>query len=247
MDSEILEKIGLNQSEARIYLALLKTGSCKAGRLAKETNYNRTTVYKALESLIQRGLAGYVVKENRKYFEPADPKNIMRGIEKEERVLQEKKKEVAHAIPQLSRLFEENKEELEATIFKGIKGMKTVFDDIQKTLKKGDEYLAFGVPEYAQQFWGYFEEFNKALQKNKVHRRIIFDQRASKNIASCKKYGYQVKTLSKEFMSPAEINVYENNVAIVLWNKTPLVIFVRGKDIAQSFRQYFNLLWRLAK
>ncbi len=247
MGSETLEKIGLSKSESEIYLKLLEIGSCKAGRLAKETRYNRTTIYKVLESLIQKGLASYVLKENRKYFEPTDPKNIVQEIDKEEESINKKKEEIKNLLPELEGLFEKSKEELEANIFKGIKGLKAVFNDILKTLKQGDEYLAFGVSQHAESIGGYFEEFNKTLQNNKVDSKIIFDERAKKNIASCKKYGYEVKILSKEFMSPAEINIYKNKVAIILWQNPPLAIMIKGEDVSKSFKQYFNLMWRMAK
>jgi len=247
MVSESLVKIGLSKSESEIYLKLLEVGSCKAGRLAKETNYNRTTIYKALESLIQRGLVSYVLKENRKYFEPSDPKNIIQEIDKEEECIKKKKEEIKNLLPKLGCLFEKSKEEMEAKIFKGVKGMKSVFNDILKTMRRGDEYLAFGVPKHAESIWGYFEEFNKTLQKNKVKSKIIFDERAKKNIGSCKRYGYEVRTLSKEFMSPAEVNIYKDNVVIVLWHKTPLAILIKGEDISKSFRQYFELLWKIAR
>lgn len=242
-----MKELGLNNSESKVYLKLLEIGSCKAGRLAKETGLNRTTIYKALESLIEKGLVGFVVKENRKYFEPSDPKNLLHGIEKEEEKLKRKKESIKKTIPKLSKLFEINKEELEANVFKGSKGLKTVFNDILKTLKKEDEYLVFGVPELAQQFLGYFEEFNKCLKKNKVKGKIIFDERATKNINSCKKYGYEVRTLNKEFMSPAEVNVYKDKVAIVLWSKTPIAFLIKNKEISNSFKTYFELLWKIAK
>lgn len=247
MEEERLEKAGLNKSEVKVYLALLKIGGCKAGRIAKETGFNRTTIYKALENLIQKGLASSVIKENRKYFEPTDPKNLLQQLEKQEQSFKENKEKIKELLPNLQSLFETSKEELEANIFKGLKGLKAVFNDILKTLKKDDEYLAFGVPEHAQMFFGYFEEFNKILKKNKVKSRIIFDERARENAESCKKYGYHVKKLSKEFMSPAEVNIYKNKVAIILWHKTPLAIVMKGKDIANSFKQYFNLLWKIAK
>lgn len=243
---ELIE-LGLNKSESKVYLKLLEIGSCKAGRLAKETGFNRTTIYKALEKLIEKGLVSFVVKENRKYFEPADPKNLIQGVEKEEEKIKEKKETIKKIIPELNKLFEVSKEELEANVFKGSKGLKTVFNDILKTLRKGDEYIAFGVPELAQQFWGYFEEFNKTLKKNKVIGKIIFDERVTKNIDSCKKYGYKVKTLNKEFMSPAEVNIYKNKVAIILWSKTPIAFVIKNKEISNSFRIYFNLLWKIAK
>ncbi|MFH1848638.1 MAG: hypothetical protein ABH879_00460 [archaeon] len=95
-------------------------------------------------------------------------------------------------------------------------------------------------------FWGYFEEFNRILERKNVRCKIIFDERAKKNTSSCRDHGYQVKTLAKEFMSPAEVNIYKDTVAIVLWTKTPLAIVIREKEIAKSFRRYFNLLWNMA-
>lgn len=246
MENKKLENLGLNKSESQIYITLLRIGSSKAGKLAKETKLNRTTVYKALENLMQKGLVSFSLKENRKYFEASDPKNITNYIEQEEKKLKEKRQEVSKILPELNKLFERKKEESEINIFKGIKGLKTVFNDITKTLKPNDEYLAFGVSEHAQIFWGYFEEFNKTLMKNKVKSKIIFDERAKKNIISCKKYGYEVKTLSKEFMSPAEINLYKNKVAIIVWHKNPLAVVIKEEKVANSFKQYFNLMWKIA-
>jgi sugar-specific transcriptional regulator TrmB len=243
---KILEKTGLNKSESNIYLTLLKIGNSKAGGIAKETGLNRTTVYKALENLIQRGLVSYVLKENRKYYAPSDPKNILQYFEREEKSLRQVKDQINEILPEMDKLFESIKDELEANIFKTTRGLKTVFNDIINTLKRGDEYLAFGVPEYSQIFWGYFEEFCKKLRKKKIKHKIIFDERATKNIESCKKYGFEVRTLSRQFMSLAEINIYSNKVAIVLWSKTPLAIQIKEREIAKSFRQYFNLLWSMA-
>ena len=89
-----MKELGLNKSESNVYLKLLETGSCKAGRLAKETGFNRTTVYKALEKLIEKGLVGFVVKENRRYFQASDPRNLLNNIEKEEEKLKRKKESI---------------------------------------------------------------------------------------------------------------------------------------------------------
>ncbi len=247
MDYKVLEKSGLNHSEATIYLTLLEVGSCRAGKIAKETGLNRTTIYKALESLIQKGLVSSVIKENTKYFEPSAPETLLQQLEKKEQSIKEDKRRIKEILPNLRGIYETNKEELEAQVFKGVKGLKTVFNDIVKALREGDEYLAFGVSAHAQIFFGYFEEFNETLKENKVKSKIIFDERAKENAESCIKHGYDVRRLSKEFMSPAEVNIYKKKVAIVLWHKTPLAIVMKGKNIADSFTQYFNLLWKIAK
>jgi len=247
MQEKELIKLGLNESEAKVYLKLLEIGSCKAGRLDKELKYNRTTIYKALDNLIKKGLVSFVIKENRKYFEAANPGNLKENLKIEEEKLKEKKETVEKLIPELEQLFKSTKPEQEANIYKGIKGLKTVFNDILQTLKEGEEYLAFGVPEHAQIFWGYFEEFNKVFKKKKLRGRIIFDERAINLIKSCKKYGYGVKTLPKEYVTPAEVNIFKDKTAIVLWGKNPIVFLIKSSEIAKSFKSYFNLLWKIAK
>lgn len=247
MDEKALEGIGLSKSEARTYLTLLKIGSCKAGKIAKETGYNRTTIYKTLESLGKRGLVGYVVKENRRYYECSNPENLFQDIEKKEENLKKRKKKVKEMLPQLQGLFETRGEELEVIVFRGKRGLKTVFEDMLRELKEGDEYLAFGVPKHAQIFSAYFDYFNKMLVKKKIKHRIIFDERENRNIKSCKKCGFQVKVIGKEFLSPAEINIYKNNVIIALWHPKTLAIVIKNKEINESFKQYFNIMWKMAK
>jgi len=63
-----LEKIGLTGNESKIYLALLRHGTAKAGKISKRAGINRTTTYDALKRLLEKGLISYVVRENRKYF-----------------------------------------------------------------------------------------------------------------------------------------------------------------------------------
>ena len=51
-----LEKIGLTEKEAAVYLALLKLGPTTALKIARETGIKRPTVYTTLDALKGRGL-----------------------------------------------------------------------------------------------------------------------------------------------------------------------------------------------
>ena len=79
-----LEKVGLTKIEARVYMVLLKHGSVKAGKIAREANLNRTTTYDALKRLLEKGLASYVIQENRKYFQPVEPQRLVEFIKEKE-------------------------------------------------------------------------------------------------------------------------------------------------------------------
>ena len=57
----------------------------------------------------------------------------------------------------------------------------------------------------------------------------------------------EVKILPKEYMTPTHINVVGEKVGMILWSEQPLGILIENREIADSFRTYFELLWKLAK
>ena len=59
IESEKLQKIGLNPNEIKIYLVLLRLGQGLAGEISKESQINRTTTYDSIERLIEKGWPWY--------------------------------------------------------------------------------------------------------------------------------------------------------------------------------------------
>jgi sugar-specific transcriptional regulator TrmB len=55
-DTAVLTELGLTLSEARIFLALVQTGSSHTGPLSKVTGIHRQHIYNALDSLVNKGL-----------------------------------------------------------------------------------------------------------------------------------------------------------------------------------------------
>ena len=111
MDLQVLQEIGLSSTESKVYLALLELGSTLAGEITKKSQINRTNVYDALERLIEKGLATYVISSNRKVFEPVEPNKLKTMLEEK----QEKLKEI---LPLLQSRYNEIKSNEEAIIFK---------------------------------------------------------------------------------------------------------------------------------
>ncbi|MBU2442745.1 MAG: helix-turn-helix domain-containing protein, partial [Nanoarchaeota archaeon] len=64
---DILEDLGLSEAEAKVYLALLETGSTLAGPIIKKTGLHRGTTYQILQRLIEKGLVSYVIKAGKRY------------------------------------------------------------------------------------------------------------------------------------------------------------------------------------
>lgn len=229
-----LERLGLSSNEARIYLALLKIGSSKAGRISKETQINRTTTYDALKGLLEKGLVNYVVKANRKWFEAENPKMLIDFIK-------EKERDVEDFLPDLEKIFKSPKERHNVTLYYGYGGMRSAFQDI---IREGKPNCVMDSEGQFTQRMPYFSRyFIKQIEKKKIKIRHLVregvDMQTSKTT--------EVKYLHNKKSSDAVINIYGNKVAIIIWTEPPEAVIIKNKTVADSFRDYFEMIWKNVK
>jgi sugar-specific transcriptional regulator TrmB len=249
METETLKKIGLAGNEIKIYLALLKLGSVTAGEIIKKTGLHRAGVYDTLEKLMDKGLVSYVIRANRKYFEAASPDNLIEVIEKKEEELQKDKNKIKKIIPELDAMRLLAKEPQEVTLFKGNKGIQSALEHILCAKKI---YALGGYSEEAEGIQFCLKYILPRFHKQRIEKKIkidfIFPKRSMKRGLELKKMPFtEVRTLDEEFASLTGIQIYEEFVSIILWSKNPIAIRIRSKEIADSYKQYFDYLWKQAK
>lgn len=239
INSEILQEFGLTSSEAKVYLALLELGPSLAGQISRKTGIHRRNVYDITERLIQKGLIGYILKNNRRLFEAVNP-------EKFREILDEKQKALDENIGDLKFLYEKTKEKQETNFYKGIEGLKTVFQDqleIERKESKDKEILILGASQSAFEILPfYFKWYDIDRVKKKIKAKIIASEKLSKKIPLS-----EIRYIPQKYANPLAINIYGSKVAIILWKKSPIAIVIKEKEIADSYRQYFELMWRMAR
>ena len=244
MEERQLQKLGLLDSECKVYLALIRLGQNSAGKIARETKLNRVSVYKALQMLIDKGLVSYVIKANIKHYEATNPNIINKLIEEKENELNKLKSQ----LPSLYELFKSTKKKVESNIYEGVKGVKALWENWLKELDKGDEWLILGAPKSAEIFGGYFKEFNKRRAKKGVHMRLIYNEDAKELIEVRKKQPLtKIKVMPKEYITPASIEIIKDKVSVVLYEPEIILFVINSTEVAHSFKQYFELLWEIAK
>ncbi len=134
MDIEPLLSLGLTKTEAKIYIDLLELGPSLVGTLSKKTGFHRRSLYDALERLINKGLVSYITTNNRKYFEAADPSTLLE-------LQKEQEHRIKDLLPELNLKKQMSKDDNDTTFFRGVQGLKSVFND---QLKERKEILVFG-------------------------------------------------------------------------------------------------------
>tara|TARA_B100000315_G_C14593587_1_gene597386 strand:- start:3264 stop:3983 length:720 start_codon:yes stop_codon:yes gene_type:complete len=238
MDLSALEGIGLTHSESKVYLAIVELGSCLAGEISKKTGIHRRSIYDAIERLTQKGLISYIKTNNRKYFEAVEPSILLAN-------LKEKEDNIRAVLPELQLKHGMAKKKAETTFFKGREGLKSVFQD---QIKDKKEILVFGASTDINAVLKYYlPHYENARMKFKINVKIIYDDSARNDEIVKKKPYLKVKFLPKQFRSPSSTNIYGDKVAILLWVDEPLAILINNKKIADSYRNFFNLIWGIAK
>ncbi len=234
--NQLTEVFGLTRMEAKIYDALLELGPSLAGLITRKSGIHRRSVYDALERLIQKGLVGYIVKNNRKYFEATNPERLVD-------LLKEKEATVRELLPQLQAKYKQQKEKSETIFYRGKNGLKNIFED---QLAVAKEILIISASSLAKEVLRYyFQSYDKRRVQKKIKIKLLYSgkERRERNIKLA-----EVKYLPKDYDNPASMNIYADRVAIIHWSKeNPFVILIRDKEIAEGYKSHFNLLWKIAK
>ena len=76
MDVKFLKQLGLNGSQAKAYIALVKQGSLTPPELAELTGETRTNAYSILDKLVSLGLAKKVESSKKATYRAEHPANL---------------------------------------------------------------------------------------------------------------------------------------------------------------------------
>ena len=243
-----LKEIGLTDGEIKVYLALLELGSTTTGQITKKSNISGSKVYEVLERLINKGLANFVIKNNIKYFEASSPERILDYLKEKQTDIESKKTEIKKIIPELI-LKQKSSKKSEVKVFTGFEGIKTANEDILSTLKKGEEWLSMGLTEQPESWEIYFNKKQKErAEKGIIHKHLINEKYKTLFKERKKLPHTQFKFLPKELEMPTSTEIYKDKILIfILIKENPMAIIIENKQVAESFRKYFYVLWKQIK
>jgi sugar-specific transcriptional regulator TrmB len=245
MIEDTLKSVGFTSSEVKVFLALLELGSTTITQIIEKSGVTSSKIYELLDKLIKKGLVSQVIKENRKYYEPVPPKRILEYLNEKQTELQTQINDVKAILPELDLKYALAKEVAEVSVYKSMKGMETIFSIIRDACNKGDEYYVYGARSGVTPTQNLFLLKHHALRIEKgVKAKILF----SKDPANITKPYEEmklthVKYLEPELIGPTQIMIVKDFAITVLWKENPVGIIIQNKEIAESYKKYFDYLW----
>ncbi|VVB65406.1 Sugar-specific transcriptional regulator TrmB [Candidatus Gugararchaeum adminiculabundum] len=248
MAEEFDEIGGLTKGERKVYLALAGLGPSTANPVIKQTGMQKSAVYFCLERLVSKGLASYITRNNRRVFEAAPSAKLGEFIEQRKRRLDAEKAEMDRAVKSLIANRGEGGRK-GARFFEGWSGLEIALEDSYCDLDQKDELRVFSVTVASNQlerFRRLIKKFHDRRAEKKVRARMVMNERMRETLGRDRENTpyTEVHYVPPEYSTPATINVYKDKVLIILLSgESPTTFLVEGKEIADSFRQYFELLW----
>jgi sugar-specific transcriptional regulator TrmB len=234
-----IKQAGLTENEAQVYLALLEMGARPAGTISRKTGLHRRVIYDTTDRLIKKGLIGYIVENNRKIFHASNPNRLIEIVEAQ-------KQNIFESLGEMALLFNQSKEKQreDTMVFKGKSGLKSVFED---QIEQGKEIFIIGGSEVAYELMEfYFNWFDKRRKSKKIPIKIIFNSPLRLKIPKIPLS--EIRFLPEKYSSPLSVNIYGDRTAIIFWDKEkPLAILIKQKEIAEGYKKYFDLIWKVSK
>jgi len=248
MYEKILTEIGLTGSEIKVYLALLDLGDSTRGSIVNKSGITGSKAYEVLERLQEKGLVTIYIKNKIKHFKPANPKQLLYYLENKKENLETVETELNNILPGLLKNFNSSKEDQEVELLTGLKGLEILFREQVDIMNSGETCYVIGGTKGVEEeaMLAFFQKIHHLRTAKQIKTKMLYNLRQKKEteqLFSSKTYkGTQTRYI--QHTSPVAINIYKNRTVIVLFGKKITSIHIRSQDVANSFMEYFNLLWK---
>ncbi len=250
VEERVLEKIGLTKGEIKTYIALLKSGSSSTGPIAKLSQVSRSKLYSILDKLEKKGLVSHVEINGVTYFQPVEPNKIKDYLKEKEIELKELEEELDKYLPNLTFFYEKSATAQNVTIYQGLKGLRVAHEHTYLKLKNGEEYYYLGIPSnQPEEHHFYWQKDHTRRVQAGIKCKLLFNRDTSKEILKDRNsYALcDARFMPTNIKTPTYILVYKDTTMMAISSKDPIAIEIKSKEIADSFKAYFNEFWRKSK
>lgn len=240
-----LSILDLSPAECTAYETLISAGPLTPPGLAKVAKLTRVNSYAALRGLAQKGLAQEKsIAKKHTYF--AEPPTALRGL-----IRQKVEKSQADAlaieslIPAMMNQYNLAASKPGVSVYEGLDEIKKIYEDTLK-LKPGQEVLVLRPIHNSQEIKPFIRNYIKRRAKIGIKNRTITPTYRpdldDKKLLRQRRY-YPLD----KFSLPAEVSIYGDKVALISLRKDLVGTIIQSRDISETFRTIYELLWSQAK
>ena len=234
-----LEKLGLNEKEAKVYLAVLELGEGNIQDIADKSSVKRTTVYNMVASLKGKGLVFEIQKKHKAVYFAEDPRKLKSDLE-------DKKAELEQMLPELLSVANMLGNKPVVKFYEGERGIKEVYKD---TLNYPDQEI---VAWFTEDFMDFDPNFINnfyiptRLEKKIWVRAIYPDTPRLKGFSLLDEKQLRRSKLvpEGEHKFKVEIVMYGKNRVFMISFQEKIALIIESQMIYETLRSIFEVQWK---
>lgn len=237
---EPLINMGLNEKEARVYLALLHLNKATAYSVAIQSGLKRTTTYAVLDDLVSKGFALKIPEESKTLYLSRSPRECLAEVK-------EKIIEAEEALPKLLAVHKETEEEASVSYYEGMEQIQEVYKKLLNEVSGGEHFGFYGhlkdVPEVLKKFT---KELDQIYLSKKIRRRIVItDTEATQEyIKNAGSVGVDIRAIPEElYNSNISIEMFGNKT-LIFSHKNLKATLIENSEVTNVVRQIFEIAWK---
>jgi len=239
MQAKDLGKIGLDENEAKVYLAALELGEASVQQLARKSGVIRTTIYGIIPQLKERGLLSSSSRKVKTVYVAESPIKLKNDLKEKEYFLEK-------LLPELLSVANNIDKKPKIKFFEGFGGLKDVYID---TLEYPDqELLAWISEKYIESFDEEFlyDYYVPERVKRKIWVRALApdDPRISRFKEEDEKSLRRTRLIPTEkFPFNVEINLYGKNKIGIISLEEKIGLIIESEKIYSTLKSIFEINW----
>ncbi|HTM67681.1 MAG TPA: helix-turn-helix domain-containing protein [Candidatus Binatia bacterium] len=246
---DVLQRLGLSDSEIAIYLELSASGALTAAELVKATRGKRPTVYYALRQLIDRGLCHKAGGAGVERFQAEPAKALRRVLDEREREHAQLGKDIDAIIPLFARKGEAAEGMPGVQFYEGEAAMRQAITDTLYCRSRHIDSLAPADNFFFQAGRAFGADYVRERVARKITTRNLWEKALDPATMRSSYAGVsQVRILPKGMHGRFRTTVfaYDDVVLYISSKKNGYALLVRSKEHVELVRAMYDALWDVA-
>lgn len=235
----VLQHLGLNEKEAKVYLALLQLGTATVPAISVKAETKRPTTYLILEELRMKGLATLLPKKAKALYTAESPRILLEE--------QREKEEIIRAnLPELLAIYNSKKEKPKVVYYQGEDNILKLYAEIFKE----KEILFYGsIASISPKVREQINRYSVKIKKDKLNVREVL-QADAESVQFAKDNNlenHRLKIAPENFPFPTDNIIFGNKVAIITYKDSPMAVVIESNDVVATYKSLFEIAWQSIK
>lgn len=250
MDIQLLEDIGLTNTQAIVYQALVQNGGGTAPLVAKLANESRSNTYKILDRLCEIGLATKDESGAKVHYFPTSPVALEQLLQKQSAAVELRERKLRAAMPTLLDFYSKQTERPSIRYYQGVSGLRAMYVD--QTKSKTPVYFIRSDRGMRMFGPGEAHRLRNLFPANTITRYGIIQDIEAPDItpedrmpvAESDKIMMLNRTwiTTDDYNEPVEWVSYDNKLSIISFGKEIIGVTIESTQIARAFQKIYTLL-----